>query len=210
MNATERTHLVTESAVAEHDDAEPSSASRRSLLGSGLVGAGVLGAALAVNAGRASAAAPGTLSAADRNLMGFAIELETAARDLYQAAIDAGRESTGWQILRSQHGSYAERLAGLAGISADSRNSAVYDEMVGGFSGDSPANAAFTLENVAAATHLELLGLLEDKDLADAIASIASMESRHAAYFAERSGRGDNFDALFTNTATAVLPEATS
>jgi hypothetical protein len=32
------------------------------------------------------------------------------------------------------------------------------------------------------------------------------MESHHAAYLAERSGRGDNLDALFTNSATPLAP----
>ena len=45
MNAIERTHLVTDSAVAEPADTV---LSRRSLLGTGVVGAGVLGAALFV------------------------------------------------------------------------------------------------------------------------------------------------------------------
>ena len=38
------------------------------------------------------------------------------------------------------------------------------------------------------------------------MASIVAMESHHAAYLAERSGRGDNFDALFGNTATPLVP----
>ena len=45
MNATERTHLVTDPAVADTDDLE---SSRRSLLGTAVLGAGVLGVALAL------------------------------------------------------------------------------------------------------------------------------------------------------------------
>ena len=49
----------------------------------------------------------------------FAIGVELAARDLYQAAIDAGASGTAWAILADQHGQYAQRVAGLTGISAN-------------------------------------------------------------------------------------------
>ena len=150
------------------------------------------------------------LSDADKELAAFAIGVELAARDLYQAVIDAGGESTAWTLLRNQHAAYAERLAGIAGMSADTRDEAVYAALSADFGGDRPANAAFDLENVAAATHVELLASVVDTDVLDAVAAVASMESRHAAYLAQQSGRGDDLDALFVNSATALTPEATS
>jgi hypothetical protein len=42
--------------------------------------------------------------------------------------------------------------------------------------------------------------------MADALASILAMESHHAAYLAERSGRGNDFDALFNNDAEPLTP----
>src|SRR5215207_8357904 len=150
------------------------------------------------------------LSDADKELAAFAIGVELAARDLYQAVIDAGGESTAWTLLRNQHAGYAERLAGIAGMSADARDEALYTASSAAFGGDRPANAAFDFENVAAATHLELLVSLVDTDTLEAVASIASMVSRHAAYLAQQSGRGDNFDALFVNSATPLTPEAAS
>ena len=205
MNATERTHLVTDSAVAEADDL---SSSRRSLLGTGVLGAGVLGAALALGAAQQASATTARLSDADRDLAAFAISLELAARDLYQAVIDSGVTAGAWPILRQQHASYAERLAGLVGVSANERNEDVYAALLPSFQSGSPANAGFPLENTAAATHTELLGVVQDVKLAEVIASIAAMESRHAAYLAERSGRGSDFDALFSNAAAPLLPEA--
>jgi len=206
MNATERTDLVTDSAVAEPADTV---LSRRSLLGTGVLGAGVLGAAIALGVSNpAGASAPGSVSDDDLALVAFAIGLELTARDLYQATIDGGAEAAAWEILRQQHASYAERLAGVVGLSANARNDEVYGQLEASFTGGSPANAAFALENTAAATHVELLGLVSDVRIAEQIASIAAMESRHAAYFAERSGRGDDFDALFTNPATPLAPEA--
>lgn len=208
MNATERTHLVIDSAAADADDAAVSS--RRSLLGTGVLGAGVLGAALALGVAQQASATTAPLSAEDLALAEHAIGLELAVRDLYQAAIDGGVEGSAWPILRQQHASYAERLAGLVAVSANSPNVAVYEANLAAFTGGSPANAAFPVENAAAATHTELLGLITDVKLAEVVAAIAAMESRHAAYLAERSGRGADFDALFTNPAAPLLPEASS
>lgn len=193
---------MTDSAVAEH--AAPDHLSRRALLG-----AGVVGAALAMAVSRpADAAAP--MSDEDLGLASFAISLELAARDLYQAAIDAGASGTAWELLTTQHASYAQRLAGLTGISANTRDDAVYDALSTGFTGDRPANAAFGLENTAAATHAELVALVTDTRIAEVMAAIAAMESRHAAYLAERSGRGSDFDALFRNAASPVTPGASA
>ncbi len=203
---------MTDPAVADADDHV---ASRRSLLGAPgarVLGAGVLGAEFALGlsqqAGAGAGTPPGRLSDDDRSLAAFAISLDLTARDLYQAVIDSGVEATAWPILRQQHASYAERLAGLVGVSADTRNDEVYEQLLPGFESGSPANAGFPLENTAAATHIELLGLVTDPRLAEVIAAIAAMESRHAAFLAERSGRGDDFDALFSNPAAPLLPEA--
>jgi hypothetical protein len=135
----------------------------------------------------------------------FAIGVELAARDLYQAAIDAGATGTAWAILVDQHSQYAQAVAGLTGISANTADSAVYDARVGDFQGDRPANAAYELENTLIATHATLLGQITDANVADVLASVVSMESHHAAYLAERSGRGGNFDALFTCTGTPLV-----
>ena len=189
---------MTDSANAEHAATDRSA--RRTLLG-----AGVVGAALALATSRpAAASAIGNLSEGDMTLAAFAIGLELTASELYVAAIGAGAEGAAWQILSDQHRSYADRIAGIAGISADTRNEAVYAALEGEFTGSHPANAAFGLENTAAATHIEMLRTIADADFADAVASIVSMESRHAAFLAERSGRGDNFDALFSNSATPL------
>lgn len=198
---------MTDSAPA--DQAATDRSSRRALLGAGVLGAAFAMASSVADSQVASAGASTTpLSDADLALAGFAISVELAARDLYQAAVDGGRSAEAWSIMRDQHSAYAQRLAGVSGISADTRNAAVYDLLAPAFAGDKPANASFDLENTAAATHGDVLAAVADTELAEVIASIAAMESRHAAYWAERSGRGENFDALFTNSATALTPEA--
>jgi hypothetical protein len=191
---------VTDPAVADH--AAPDRPSRRALLG-----AGVIGAALAIAGSRSVSGAAG-LSDSDEALVGFAISLELTARDLYDAAIGAGARGEVWTIMREQHESYAQRLAGISGVPADRRNDAVYDALEGGFDTSNPADAAFELENVAAATHVDLLGHIVDPEPAGAIASIVAMESRHATVLAGLAGNGDDLDALFLNNATALSPEA--
>lgn len=145
------------------------------------------------------------LSEDDRANSQFAIGVELAARDLYQAAIDAGASGTAWGIFVTQHAQYAQRIAGLTGISANSADSTVYQARVADFQGTRPANAAYDLENTLVATHAALLGQITSSNVAGVLASIVSMESRHAAYLAERSGRGDNFDALFTCTGQPLV-----
>jgi hypothetical protein len=145
------------------------------------------------------------LSDEDRANAQFAIGIELAARDLYRAAIDAGATGTAWGILASQHAQYAQRVAALTGISANTADNTLYEARVANFQGDRPANAAYDLENTLVATHAELLTQLLSSDAANVLASIVTMESRQAAYLAERSGRGKNFDALFTCTGTPLV-----
>jgi hypothetical protein len=194
---------VTDSALADH--AGNDRPSRRALLGA-VVG----GAAIALAGGRsvaATAEAPG-LSEEDVAIAGAAIALELAARDLYDSAIDADADADVWIAMREQHEAYAQRLAGIAGLSASERDQATFDELGDGFATGQPAAAAFDLENMVAATHVELMGRVHDIDLAEAMASFVAMESRHATVLATISGRGDDFDALFVNSATALDIEA--
>ena len=161
-----------DSAVADADDDIVSS--RRSLLGTGVLGAGVLGAALALGVAQPASATTAPLSPDDLALAEYAIGLELAVRDLYDEAISSGVEGSAWPILRQQHASYAERIAGLVAVSANARNEDVFAANSAAFAGGSPANAAFPVENTAAATHTALLGLVQDVKLAEIIAAIRS------------------------------------
>ena len=195
---------MTDSASADHTASDRPT--RRALLA-----AGVVAAALAMTGPRpASAGTAGLsgLSDADSALAGFAISVELTARDLYDATIGAGSSGRLWTTLREQHEAYAQRLAGISGIPADTRVEAVYDAMSESLSTVDPADAALELENVAAATHFGLLGAIGDGELASAIASISAMESRHAAVLAIEAGRGGDLDALFVNPANPLSPEA--
>lgn len=191
---------MTDSALADH--AESERPTRRALLG-----AGALGAVVALAASRPAAAGTSGLSDNDLDISTFAIALELTARDLYDEAIAAGADGDIWTTMRAQHQSYAERLAGITGVSATTRDDATFDQLSEAFADSNPAAAAFELENVAAATHTELLGQVDDPGIASAMASFVSMESRHATTLAATSGQ-DDLDALFLNSATGLSPEA--
>lgn len=155
----------------------------------------------------ASASSTPGVPEGDIELLAFAITVELAARDLYDAAMEAGASGSIWHVLREQHESYAQLLAGIAGTAADTRDDAVFDAFEGAFT-STTSEAAFELENTAAATHTELLVSLQDTDALAGVASIAAMESRHAAVLAGIAGLDDDLDALFLNTADPLAPEA--
>lgn len=191
---------MTDSAVADH--AAPDRPNRRALFGAGVIGAAL---ALAGSHTVSAAAIPG-LSDDDTALAAFAIGLELGARDLYDAAIAAGATGEAWQFLRENHESYAQRLAGIAGLKANRRSDDVFDSMVARFQSGT-AEAALELENLMAATNTELIGAMVDPLAASALASMVAIESRHAVLVAGIGGVTD-FDTLFRNTATPLAPEA--
>lgn len=182
---------MTNPAVADHtpNDQVANRSTRRALLG-----VGVAGVALAVSRS-VSAAAPGP------DLAGFAISAELAARDLYDVA-----DGELWSVMSDSHGAFAERLAGITGVSAGERNEELYSAFAVAFLGSNTAEAALELENTLAATHSELLGMIDDETLLAAIASIVASESRHAAAIATTSGAG--LDTVLVNSAAALSPQA--
>lgn len=184
--------------------------SRRALLGAG-IGAGVLGTALAALGGPA-AIASGTPEG-DRDLLGLAMQLELTARDLYDEAIAAGASLPLFSILREQHESYAQAIAGATGLSARGRNEDVFSANRAAFaSSDDTAVAAagYQLESIASATHQALLGAIAEIPSARLVASICIMESRHATVLADASGQGDDLDALLDNNAEPLTLEDVS
>lgn len=187
---------MTDPAVAESPTTDQRS--RRALLGAGLVGA-----ALALAAPRTTEAGSGPgLSDADKRLAAFAIALELTARDLYDEAVAAGSTGDAWSVMREQHEAYATRLAGLAGLSANTRDEAVFDALSDSFATTDPVEAAQHLENVAAATHIGLLADIETTSMAALVSAIAAMESRHSTVLgllADKTGSD-----LFINPAAAL------
>ncbi len=180
---------MTDSAVADH--AAPDRSTRRALLG-----AGVIGAVLAAAASRTASASAG-LSDTDLQIAQTVIAFELAARDLYDAALEADADNEVLQAMREQHESYAQLLAGISGISADARHEDVFANYADAF-GSGDVAAALEVENGLASTHVALCGEAEDVDIVGALASIAVIESRHAVALATLAGE-DDLDTLLVN-----------
>lgn len=207
----------------DHTDlGDTGAASRRRFLRAGLTGA-ALTAALPLLARTAAAQDTGTPAPTtapprrptddDVTLLAFAESLELTARDLYGVAVAAGLgDAATAEVLagfRSSHQSYAEALGGLLGPRATrQRNDEVFDQLATAFgSAGDVVLAAHELEEVAAATHTELLGALQGTEGAALVASILVAESQHAVVLAGLAGI-DDLDVLLTNQADALTPGA--
>lgn len=190
--------------------------SRRRALTAGLAGTTATLAAPRTLADAPASAPPGRPSDADRELLRLAQEFELAARDLYEVAIAegaAGDEDRVLQACYDNHQAYADSLSGLLGNTSQGRRADdVFDEWVDQFTSSSledVAGAGYDLESVAVATHIDLIGQLEGVDGPATLAAVLTMQARMCVVLADLSGRGDDFDALFTNEADALAPTAT-
>lgn len=182
--------------AAPADRAATDPTSRRAL-----IGAGVIGAALAV-AGSRAAIAVAPEQSDDRAIADLAIGFELAARDLYDAAIAAGSSDDLWRVLREQHESYAQRVSGIVGRSANTPSAELIEALSSAFSTAEPFAPALELENTLAATHTEWLASVTNINVAEAMASIAALESRHAAVLGLLDGLAIG-DELLINSAAA-------
>jgi hypothetical protein len=171
-----------------------------------LLAGGAAAAAIAVVGGRAASAAPSVLSDAELGLLKFAQRLELTARDLYDLAMESGLDDPLLEAMSEQHEAYAQGIAGLSGLSADSRNDDLFNELSDSFVGSGALQSAYDLESAAVATHIQLLDLISDADAAGLIASIISAESRHCVVLADVLGRGSELGATLGNDATPILP----
>lgn len=135
---------------------------------------------------------------ADAQSAAEAIALELAARDLYDMALDAGANDPLWAALREQHESYAQRLAGIVGQSANAADSDMVADLKADFAVADPSAAAIELENTLAAGHTTRLSEVTGEAMAAALASIVTAESRQATVVALLSGVTDAA-ALYEN-----------
>lgn len=206
-------------------DAPDGSSLRRRLLGAGLVGlAGSLLPTLASRAGATTVPPDSTPAATttapprqpvtdDLALLGFAQQVELAAVALYDLAL-AGRQSDGANrstllAIRESHQAYAQALSAILGKSApDVPAAAVVDAYSAAFSGlpGEMLTAAAELENIAVATHTELVGALQGTDGTTSIASILVVEARHVVVLLDMAEQTD-LDALLVNDAAALSAE---
>ena len=151
-------------------------------------------------------------TAEDMVLLDFAQSVELTARDLYDVAIESGAfdETLASEMvaIREAHEGYATAISGLIGRSAANKpNTALFDELAGDFEGDAQAiaTAAAAFEDVAVATHIDLIGQLEGIDGSSLIASIVVIESRIATLLRAISGVED-LEAQLEFEAEALTP----
>ncbi len=189
------------------ESAAPAS-SRRSLIGA--LGAVGLAGAAALSIARPASAAPTSPTEDDKELLRQAMELELTAEALYRAAIDAGLSDVAGElaaVFAENHVTYADKIAGGAGFSADTRNEELFEQLRSAFAtsdADAFAEAAASLENTAAATHTALLAEYESIKAKTLTASIIVVEARMATVLTDLGGFTSNLDDIFEPDAEAL------
>ena len=182
------------------DPAAPAT-SRRGLIGA--LGAVGLASAAALSIARPASAAPTSPTDGDKELLFEALRLELSAAALYRAALDAGLADAAGEVatvFAANHTAYADKIAGIAGFSADTRNEEVYEQNESAFATSNVeafAEAANSLENTAAATHTELLADYESVNARKLTASILVVEARMATVLSNLGGLSSSLTELF-------------
>ncbi len=180
--------------------------SRRSLIRA-VGAAGIAGAAIAWTS-ESTVASTDVPTDGDTLLLAEAMALELAARDLYRLTLETSiGDDTAVLVnaMATNHGAYAQSIAGATGLSANARNEEVFAANEAAFFTTDFELAAHALEQTAVATHTALLGMYESRQAIDLTASILVVEARHATVLADLAGVSD-FDVLFANTEPALEP----
>lgn len=141
-------------------------------------------------------------------LLGFAQTVELAAQALYQVSLDAGVEDQVITLMRDNHQSYAQVLAGILGVDAPGQpDDAIVEDRAEAFADTeirTLAATAYDLESTLVVTHTGLIGLLEGINGAHLVASLVTVEAQSCAVLADMAGLGTDLDALFVNEARAL------
>jgi hypothetical protein len=167
------------------------------------LGAVGLASAAALAVARPASAAPTSPTEDDAKLLRAAMELELTAAALYRAAVVGGLPDEAAalaDVFASNHMAYADKIAGTAGFSANTRNDEVFDQLESAFATsnvDAFAEAANGLENTAAATHTELLARYQSINARELTASIIVVEARMATVLSNLGGLASDLQQLF-------------
>lgn len=171
---------------------------RRFLRNAGLGGAVLTMGSTLVPVSRLMPAAWASDQLTDADLAAFAQSVELAAVAAYGAAIDTGLLESGVVDVAEQfsghHDDHAGEFASFAGDAAtDEANQAVLDvfapQIAEATDQDALLQIAQDLENGAAATYFYSLGILQDRDAAQAVATILPIESQHAVVLGQALGQ---------------------
>jgi superoxide dismutase len=151
-------------------------------------------------------------TSADKQLLDFALSAELSVHDLYITAIDSGMlsadERSMMEMFSEHHKSYAQSLNGLLGKAAtNSRNEALYSTYAGQLTTAQAMNRVLqSVENTMVATHTDILSSLQGMDGATLVASIITVEARHAAVFGTLPTA--NLSSALNSAATSLAPNA--
>ena len=160
----------------------------------------------------AQTAPPKMPTSADKQLLDFALSAELSVHDLYVTAIDSGMlsadEKLMMEMFSEHHKSYAQSLNGLLGKAAtNTRNEALYTTYAGQLTSAQAMNRVLqSIENTMVATHIDILSSLEGMDGATLVASIITVEARHAALFGTLPT--SSLSNALNSAATSLAPNA--
>ena len=149
---------------------------------------------------------------ADKQLLDFALSAELSVHDLYLKAIDSGMlsadEKLMMQMFSEHHKAYAQSLNGLLGKAAsNTRNEALFSTYAGQLtSAQAMSRVLQSVENTMVATHTDILSSLEGLDGATLVASIITVEARHAAVFGTLPNL--SLSSALSSAASSLAPNA--
>ena len=159
-----------------------------------------------------SAAPPKMPTNADKQLLDFALSAELSVHELYVKAIDSGMlspdEKMMMELFSEHHKSYAQSLNGLLGKAAtNTRNESLYATYAGQLTSVQAMNRVLqSVENTMVATHTDILSSLQGLDGATLVASIITVEARHAAVFGTLPI--SNLSSALNSAASSLAPNA--
>ena len=151
-------------------------------------------------------------TSADKQLLDFALSAELSVHDLYITAINSGvlsaDEKSMMEMFSEHHKSYAQSLNGLLGKAAtNTRNEALYSTYAGQLTSAQAMNRVLqSIENTMVATHTDILSSLQGMDGATLVASIITVEARHAAVFGTLPTA--NLSSALNSAAPSLAPNA--
>ena len=160
----------------------------------------------------AHTAPPKMPTSADKQLLDCALSAELSVHDLYVTAINSGMlsadEKLMMEMFSEHHKSYAQSLNGLLGKAAtNTRNEALYTTYAGQLTSAQAMNRVLqSIENTMVATHIDILSSLEGMDGATLVASIITVEARHAAVFGTLPT--SSLSNALNSAATSLAPNA--
>ena len=157
-------------------------------------------------------APPKMPTTADKQLLDFALSAELSVHDLYLKAIDSGMlsadEKLMMQMFSEHHKAYAQSLNGLLGKAAsNTRNEALFSTYAGQLtSAQAMSRVLQSVENTMIATHTDILSSLQGLDGATLVASIITVEARHAAVFGTLPNL--SLSSALSSAASSLAPNA--